>query len=62
MANRSLIALAQFIVDVDRADRVSDAERGMIVQSNQGDDRHHREAAEGTSVAQASALTAPATH
>jgi len=62
LGNRSLIALAQFIVDVDRADRVADAERGMIVKSEQGDDHHLREAGETASVAQTSALTVPATN
>ena len=61
VGNRSLIALAQFIVDVDRADRVTEAERGLIVQSERYDDRR-LEGPEVASVAQTSVLTVSATN
>ena len=46
MANRSLFALAEFLIDLDRTDRVSAAEPTVPVPSRQSDEPVDREPAD----------------
>jgi hypothetical protein len=54
VANNSLLALANFIVDIERVDRVPDVEPPKVPQSGKADDRVNGQAESASTIAVAS--------